>query len=69
MISTPDLDDVLGITAFACLGLLVLMVLVIGVMAVIGVTPAAWFKPVAVVLTVGLPALFAACVVASEVIR
>ena len=69
MITTPDWDDLLGITAFACLGLLVLMVLVIGVMAVIGVTPAAWFKPVAVVLTVGLPVLFAVCVVASEVVR
>jgi len=69
MILKPDLDDAIGITAFACLGLLVLLVLVIGVLAMIGVTPAAWFKPVAVVLTVALPVLFAVCVVASEVIR
>lgn len=69
MITKPDLDDAIAILAFACMALLVLMVLVIGVMAVMSVTPAAWFKPVAVALIVGLPVLFAACVVASEVIR
>jgi len=69
MILKPDLDDAIGITAFACLGLLMLLVLVIGVLAMIGVTPAAWFKPVAVSLIVVLPVLFAVCVVASEVIK
>ena len=69
MISTPDLNDLLGITAFACLSLLMLLVLVISVMALMSITPAAWFKPVAVALIVGLPVLFAVCVVASEVIR
>jgi len=69
MIAKPDLDDAIGIIAFACLGLLIMLMLVIGVMVLMNVTPAVWFNTVAFALTIILPAIFAGCVVASEVVR
>lgn len=57
-------DDLIGILAFACMGLLVLLLVVAVGMAVFGITPFAWFIPV----TYGLVAAFAFLVVISELI-
>ena len=69
MIQKPNLEDAIAITAFGCMGLILLLLAVVALMAVLSITPADWFKPVALVLFFVLPAVSAACVVASEVIR
>jgi nitrogen fixation/metabolism regulation signal transduction histidine kinase len=64
----PDRDDVVGIVAFVFLCLQLLLLLVTVVMTAIGFTPD-WFKPIALALSVALPAVFAGCVIVSEVAR
>jgi len=64
----PDKDDVVGIVAFVFLCLQLLLLFVTIAMTAIGFTPD-WFKPIALALSVAFPAVFAACVILSEVAR
>jgi len=65
MILKPDLDDAIGITAFAILGILMLLVVITLGMVALGIAPFAWSVPVSGLLV----AAFAGLVIASEVIR
>lgn len=69
MILRPDIHDTIGIAAFACLGLLLLLLVTTAGMAVIGITPFAWYKPTVLVLSYALPVVFAGLVIVSEVVR
>jgi len=69
MIVQPDLHDIIGIAAFTCVALMLLLLAVIVGVSLAGITSVAWFKPVAMTLSVVLPVVFAVCVILSEVVR